>query len=97
MNSVHWLSRQAWTPHMSEYLVGENLPALARAVAGDRHYIRTGELATRIHRLIWEQYGASSYRPQWLISELSRQGVRPKRYHGRPPVYDVRDFRGRTP
>jgi hypothetical protein len=91
--SVHWMSRQSWTPGMQEYLVGEDLLALSRAVAGDRHYIRASELARLVHRHVYETYGANAYQPQWLISALSRQGIKARRHHGRPPVYDVSELR----
>lgn len=90
MSGLHWMSRQSWTPGMQEYLVGEDLRALSRQLAGDRRYIRANELARRVHGHIWEQYGASLYQPQWFVSKLARLGVRPERHHGRPPVYDVR-------
>jgi hypothetical protein len=73
-----------YMPGMCEWFAGEDIVAISRELAGDRRYIKTGELARLAHRYVYNDIGANLYQPRWFINELARRGVKPS--VTRPPT-----------
>jgi hypothetical protein len=89
--ATHWWD---YSYGMMEHLGGYSLRQLAREVTPPgRHYITASELANLAHSAVVAKCGPCHYEPQRFIAKLAREGVKPERHHGRPPVYDVRQFR----
>ena len=89
-----WEEWKRETPGMMEHLGGYPLRSLVcEIVDPERYYITASELARLAHSVVIAKCGPCRYEPERFIAKLAKHGARPTRYHGRPPVYDVRAIR----